>query len=46
MVIGRLITPKSFTRVASVELSGTTISCVPPRRAEIIVTSLPSVPLA
>src|SRR5262245_18099878 len=45
-VSGKFSTPNSLTRLTSVELSGTVISCVPPRSAEIIVASLTSAPPA
>ena len=45
-VSGRFSTPKGLISDISVDESGIVISSVPPRRAEVMLTSLPSEPLA
>lgn len=44
--MGRLSAPKGLTRDISVDASGTVISWMPARKAEVMVMSLPSAPLA
>src|SRR3990167_7813909 len=45
-VSGRFSTPKGLISDISVDESGIVISSVPPRRAEVMLTSLPRAPLA